>query len=372
MKILRVLPLVAVLALGLATMPAATPAQVAVGISVRIGPPPLPVYVQPPCPVAGYMWIPGYWAYGPDGYYWVPGTWVPAPAPGLLWTPGYWGWGDGVYIWHAGYWGPHVGFYGGINYGFGYNGVGFYGGYWRGGRYFYNRSVTNVNVTVIHNTYNERVVNREVSRVSFNGGRGGIAARPTGDQMRAERERRFGPTTMQEQHREAAGRDRGMWASQNHGRPSIGATARPSDFRGRGNEGGNNGRVNENRPPSSYRGNAENRPMNRTDRPPNARNESRTEYNNGNRGNSNPQRPEHNNMQRPNQPYGNPQRQEHNNVQQRPEHNNVQRPNQSYQNQQRQEHNNVRPAERPHGNERQNAPKQNEKPPHDHGEPHHR
>src|SRR5215472_18993243 len=115
-----------------AIVPSSTPAQIAVGvgISVHIGPPALPVYAQPICPGAGYIWTPGYWAYGPMGYYWVPGTWVVAPTPGFLWTPGYWGWGGGAYIWHAGYWGPHVGFYGGVNYGFGYFGAGFAGGYW--------------------------------------------------------------------------------------------------------------------------------------------------------------------------------------------------------------------------------------------------
>ena len=78
------------------------------------------------------MWTPGYWAYGDDGYYWVPGTWVPAPYVGALWTPGYWGWGGGLYVWHPGYWGPHVGYYGGVNYGFGYMGIGFVGGMWAG------------------------------------------------------------------------------------------------------------------------------------------------------------------------------------------------------------------------------------------------
>ena len=103
--------------------------QIGVGISVRFGPPALPVYEQPICPADGLLWTPGYWAYDDDdGYYWVPGTWVEAPEPGFLWTPGYWGWGNGFYIWNAGYWGPHVGFYGGINYGFGYFGVGFGGG----------------------------------------------------------------------------------------------------------------------------------------------------------------------------------------------------------------------------------------------------
>jgi hypothetical protein len=43
-------------------------------ISITIAPPALPVYVQPPIPEPGYLWTPGYWAYGPDGYFWVPGT----------------------------------------------------------------------------------------------------------------------------------------------------------------------------------------------------------------------------------------------------------------------------------------------------------
>src|SRR5438270_13745866 len=50
-------------------------AQVSVGVSVRIGPPALPVYEQPACPGDGFIWIPGYWAWGPEGYFWVPGTW---------------------------------------------------------------------------------------------------------------------------------------------------------------------------------------------------------------------------------------------------------------------------------------------------------
>src|ERR1700739_2024023 len=155
-------------------------AEVAVGISVQFGPPALPVYAQPICPGPGYIWTPGYWAWSDDdGYYWVPGTWVVAPV-GLLWTPGYWGWGGGFYVWHAGYWGPHVGFYGGINYGFGYGGVGFVGGEWRGRSFYYNRSVTNVSVTNVTNVYNRTVVvnNTTVNRVSYNGGNGGVMARP--------------------------------------------------------------------------------------------------------------------------------------------------------------------------------------------------
>src|SRR5579862_6498931 len=71
-----------------------------VSISVTVAPPPLPVYQQPLCPQEGWMWAPGYWAWGDDGYYWVPGQWVPAPRAGALWTPPWWGWDGGHYRFH--------------------------------------------------------------------------------------------------------------------------------------------------------------------------------------------------------------------------------------------------------------------------------
>jgi len=207
--------------------------QVSVGVSVRIGPPALPVYVQPVCPGPGYIWAPGYWAYGPDGYYWVPGTWVYPPTVGVLWTPGYWGWHDGFYVWHEGYWGPHVGFYGGINYGFGYTGVGFVGGYWRGRDFYYNRAVTNVNVVNVRNVYHTTVINNvTVNRISYNGGTGGTRTRATFAEQNAFRERHFEATHEQFQHREAARSDRMMLASTNHGHPTVGASARPGAFHG--------------------------------------------------------------------------------------------------------------------------------------------
>jgi YXWGXW repeat-containing protein len=264
------------LAAGILAIPAQSRAQVAVGISVRIGPPVLPVYVQPICPGPDYIWIPGYWAYGDDGYFWVPGTWVLAPEPGLLWTPGYWGWDDGFYFWHAGYWGPVVGFYGGINYGFGYPGVGFFGGYWRGGNYYYNRSVTNINTTIIHNTYNTTVVNYNttINRVSFNGGPGGIHAEPNRDERRAEHERHVPMTGEQTRHFEAARSDRSFRASVNHGHPEVAATPRSGEFRGRGVEHGTD--ANTNRPDNRGESNRpdrarENSGRNRDDRPPSAR-----------------------------------------------------------------------------------------------------
>jgi len=205
-----------------------------VRITVGFGPPPIPVYEQPLCPGDGYIWVPGYWAWDTDvdDYYWVPGTWVMAPEVGYLWTPPWWGWDGGVYLFHEGFWGPVVGFYGGINYGFGYFGTGFVGGRWDGGHFFYNRSVTNVNVTVVRNVYNERVEVRNESHVSFNGGRGGIDARPTPAEENAVRERHVGPVAAQMQHVQAARGNADLRANANHGRPPVAATARPGEFRG--------------------------------------------------------------------------------------------------------------------------------------------
>ncbi|QMV20285.1 BcpO-related WXXGXW repeat protein [Granulicella sp. 5B5] len=132
------------------------------------------------------MWTPGYWGYSPGGYYWVPGVWVVPPYYGGLWTPGYWGWYGGRYRWHPGYWGLHVGFYGGVNYGFGYIGTGYFGGYWHGNAFVYNRAVTHVGGNVgFDHVYNRTVVYngrtfgpRPASRISYNGGRGGIQVAP--------------------------------------------------------------------------------------------------------------------------------------------------------------------------------------------------
>jgi WXXGXW repeat (2 copies) len=144
------------LALLLSLIPASSFAGVF--ISVGFAPPVLPVYEQPPCPEPGWLWAPGYWAYGDDGYYWVPGSWVPAPYEGALWTPPYWGWSGGLYIFHPGYWGRHVGYYGGVNYGFGYMGIGFVGGEWHGRDFRYNTAVMHVNRERIRNVYEDRTI----------------------------------------------------------------------------------------------------------------------------------------------------------------------------------------------------------------------
>jgi len=160
----------------------------AIFVSANFAPPALPVVVQPACPVDGYLWNPGYWAYGPFGYYWVPGFWTAPPAFGLLWTPPWWGFANGAYVFHRGYWGPRVGFYGGINYGYGYFGRGFYGGQWAGNVFRYNTAVTRVN---------------------------------TAQEKAAETHRRSFATSQQLSRQELASKNRDLQASVNKGRPKT-------------------------------------------------------------------------------------------------------------------------------------------------------
>ena len=215
-------------------LPVAARAQV-ICVSNVSPPPELPVYEQPPIPASGYLWSPGYWASGPNGYFWVPGTWVQPPATGLLWTPGYWSWRDGLYVWNAGYWGPHVGFYGGVNYGFGYGGVGYEGGRWENGAFAYNRVVNNFCGIAIANVYEKAViVDPGAPRVSFNGGSGGTTGRPTAEEEIAAREQHVAAIPAQLQHERTASADKALLASENHGRPAVAATAKPGEFTGKG------------------------------------------------------------------------------------------------------------------------------------------
>jgi hypothetical protein len=193
-----------------------------IGISVNFAPPPLPVVVQPPAPVEGYIWTPGYWGWGGADYYWVPGVWVPPPAVGLLWTPPWWGWNNGVYAFNEGYWGPTVGFYGGINYGYGYFGNGYWGGRWEGDVFRYNTAVTHVNTNIIHNTYLDKsVLNKQANatHASFNGPNG-VKTQPTAEQKAAaENAKKTPPTSEQLARQEAASKDKNLQASANKGHP---------------------------------------------------------------------------------------------------------------------------------------------------------
>jgi hypothetical protein len=237
-SILLALVLVTALVVGPAQGAFAAPAPPPVAVVVAFGPPALPIYYQPPLPGPSYIWVPGYWAWDPYyGYFWVPGTWVPAPFSGALWTPGYWWWSDDDdgFLWAPGYWGPAVGYYGGIDYGYGYPGYGYEGGYWDRGRFYYNRSVTNITIRNITTVYNKPVANDvDSTRVSYHGGRGGTNARPTPEQLNAAREKRLSATSIQLRQVEVARADQNERASVNHGRPAIAATVRAGEFSGHG------------------------------------------------------------------------------------------------------------------------------------------
>lgn len=153
-------PQLLVTVLALAGLPMAS--RAAVAVSIDIAPPPLPVCVQPVM-----------------------------PAPGYLWTPDYWG--------------NRIGFHGGVNYGFSNGGHGYAGGDWQGGVFNDNRSVNNVNTTIVHNGYNTTVVENH-TRVSFNGGQGDIAARPSREEREARAEQHTPPTAQQHQHEQVARR----------------------------------------------------------------------------------------------------------------------------------------------------------------------
>jgi hypothetical protein len=222
---------------GARWIPAATPPPPAPvvaddAVTVEIAPPALPVYEQPPCPAPNLIWTPGHWRWGVLGYYWVPGVWVPAPYGGALWTPSYWGWAGGRFVYHEGYWGPHVGFYGGVNYGGGYMGIGFAGGSWNGGVFAYNTAVVHVNASVVTNVYVNRTIVEQTTivnntHVSYNGGPNGVQHQAAPEEQLAEHEQHQVPTTFQQQHVAAAKADTSNFAKNNGGHPAHVATAKP-------------------------------------------------------------------------------------------------------------------------------------------------
>ena len=260
-------------ALVLLAISAASSAQIGISVSIRIAPPELPVYDQPIAPGDGYIWTPGYWAYGDGDYYWVPGTWVMAPEIGYLWTPGYWGGDNDDYVFHEGYWGTEVGFYGGIDYGYGYSGRGYEGGRWDNGHFDYNQSVSHVDVSRSRNVYNTRVEDSSRgNRVSFNGGNGGVQVRATSQEESAGRQRHIAPVAAQTQHAQSARTNPELRASSNQGKPPIAATSRPGAFKESGAVAAREGGAVHNAPATAQNNNRPNtettRPTTETNRPP--------------------------------------------------------------------------------------------------------
>jgi hypothetical protein len=218
-----------------ALAPSPAKAQMADGLTVQAAPPDLPVYAQPPLPEDGYIWIPGYWHWSrAAGYYWVPGTWVLPPSPDMLWTPPYWAWADGAYVFHAGYWGPQVGYYGGVNYGYGYFGVGYQGGRWEGREFVYNRSVNNFGKLHVTHVYQQKMAAPNGARVSFAGGARGLKSEPSAEEHAAERDQHGPATDEQTRHFTAAAQSPALAANRNQGRPPIAATSHAAQFKGPG------------------------------------------------------------------------------------------------------------------------------------------
>jgi hypothetical protein len=143
-------------------------------------PPPLPEENQPALSQDGSLWTPGYWYWRDQGYFWISGAWMRPPRVGVLWTPAYWGSAGTVFVFHPGYWGSTVGFYGGVNYGYGYFGNGYSGGHWIGNSFAYNSAVNHVNPAVAHHMYAESVPSQGSRGVlSYTGGPPGGAASRT-------------------------------------------------------------------------------------------------------------------------------------------------------------------------------------------------
>jgi hypothetical protein len=93
--------------------------------------------------------------------------------------------------------------------------------------------VMHVDSVHIRNVYvNRTVIVRNESHVAFNGGEGGVRARPNREEESYAREPHRGALAEQNRHEHAASQNRALFASANHGRPAIAATARPGEFHG--------------------------------------------------------------------------------------------------------------------------------------------
>jgi hypothetical protein len=145
-----------------------------------------------------------------------------------------------LYVFHPGYWGRHVGYYGGINYGFGYMGVGFVGGMWHGHDFRYNTAVMRVgdgprwgrDRVYVDRTIVERNTIVNDRHIAFNGGRDGIHYEPRPEERNAMHEQHMGATAVQQQHFQAARSDRSSYARNNSGHPQNAAVDRPMGFHG--------------------------------------------------------------------------------------------------------------------------------------------
>src|SRR4029450_1089426 len=100
-----------------------------------------------------------------------------------------------------------------------------WGGRWSGNTFQYNTAVTRVNTNIVHNTYVNNSVNKQVTsnRASFNGPNG-VKAQPTAEQKAAaQNAKKMPPTSQQLERQQAAAKDRNLQASVNKGKPNAAA-----------------------------------------------------------------------------------------------------------------------------------------------------
>ena len=94
-------------------------------------------------------------------------------------------------------------------------------GRWDHDRFFYNRSVNNVNVVNIHNVYNTTIVNRSI-RMSYDGGNGEVGR----SRRHAMRDRHLAPVAARRQHASCSSRPRAASMSKTSP-PAITASPKP-------------------------------------------------------------------------------------------------------------------------------------------------
>jgi hypothetical protein len=113
--------------------------------------------------------------------------------------------------------------------------VGYEGGRWENGVIAYNRTVNNFGGVTITNVYEKTVIVAPgASRVSFNGGSGGITLRPRAEEEAAAHGQHVAAIPAQLDQERTAGNNRALLASENCGQPPIAATAKPGEFTGKG------------------------------------------------------------------------------------------------------------------------------------------
>ncbi len=108
---------------------------------------------------------------------------------------------------------------------------GFAGGRWVGNSFAYNRTVSNVDPTVIHSTYSETVANNAtLYKPSYNGGPGGTTATPTAQERLAAADPHVPSTPPQRQSMQQAAKNPALLPQANPGQHATVVIQPPAVF----------------------------------------------------------------------------------------------------------------------------------------------